>query len=106
MCGVKGRERGGKEGEREGGREGKRERGREGGREGGGTHTRLCGVWCVWSCRIDESLCRVDDSMEAEESTLIPYDRCDTRATEGGQTYLYTHRVVLSVEPLDKGHFV
>ena len=38
-----------------------------------------------WLYRIDESLCRVDDSVETEDPTLIPYDRSDTRATEAGQ---------------------
>ena len=34
--------------------------------------------------RIDESLCRVDDTVETEDSP-IGYDRCDTRATEAGE---------------------
>ena len=44
-------------------------------------------LWCVCCvCRIDESLCRVDDTFEAEEPTIIPYDRSDTKATEAGKT--------------------
>ena len=42
-------------------------------------------VYAIFSCRIDESLCRVDDSVETEDTTLLPYERCDTRATEAGQ---------------------
>ena len=40
-------------------------------------------------CRIDESLCRVDDGTDTEEPT-ITYERCDTRAS-GKPAVPYTH---------------
>lgn len=42
--------------------------------------------------RIDESLCRVDDNLDTDDSAIVPYDRCDTRATEAGQAYISTYK--------------
>ena len=51
-------------------------------------------------CRIDESLCRVDDTVETEDSPIDRYDRCDTRATEAGEdTITYSnHNTNISID--------
>ena len=56
----------------------------------------LADLLCVYAflhvvvCRIDESLCRVDDGTDTEEPT-ITYERCDTRASgKPAVPYTYT----------------